>query len=173
MAPPRRYVSRLGEALRIARDAIGIGQLDLARRIPTSARQVSRWENGLQPTPPDAARILAVFEQAPDEVYAMLARELGIELAEPEVAPGVAPAPIVADPAGGAAQRSTPVQLRASFDAIILSFSEDRDVLPRHLRAFAVELLRGAARLGVSTEDAATLLAAESPQAALPEDRQL
>jgi transcriptional regulator with XRE-family HTH domain len=161
MAPPRRHISRLGEALRIARESIGIGQADLARRVPTSARQVSRWENGLQPTPALAARILAVFEPAPPEVYAMLGRELGIPLEEPEAAPAVAP-----EPAAQAPQPPTPAQLRAAFDAIILSFSEERDVLPRHLRAFAVELLRGAARLGVGTDEAAGLVAVAEKSAA-------
>jgi hypothetical protein len=105
----------------------------------------------------------------------MLADALGVELEE-VVPPAAAPPPAVLAPPPPAAvvlppapsARPPVAQLRASFDAIILVAAEERDVLPRHLRAFAVELFRGAARLGVSLEEAAELVAVAERNPATP-----
>jgi len=161
MAPPRGRTSDLGEALRAARAALHFDQLDLARRIPVSSRLVSRWENGQRPTPDQAQRIFEVLSPAPGPVLLQLMDSLGIEI--PEVEPPPAPSPPVAaapQPLPVASAPPAPVAtLRASFDAIIFAAAEERDVLPRHLRAFAVELLQGADRLGVSAKEAALLVA--------------
>jgi transcriptional regulator with XRE-family HTH domain len=166
MPPPRRHISDLGEALRAARQVLHLDQVGLAQRVPTSSRQVSRWENGLRPDPVHAARILDVFASIPAPLYAALADALGVELPDAEEAPPpppppqapqpvLAPAPIVPPPPA----RPSTAELRASFDAIIFAVAEQRDVLPRHLRAFAVELFQGADRLGVSAKEAALLVA--------------
>jgi len=42
---------------------------------------------------------------------------------------------------------------------VIYGVAEERDVLPRHLRAFAAELLLAVARAGLSPKDAAALVA--------------
>ncbi len=87
-----------------------------------------------------------MFADAPDNVRLPLRRALRVPLPEP---PASAP-PSVAD-------------RRAFFDAVLLAFAEERDVLPRHLRAFAVQLFRGGARLGVSMDEAARLVSDPAP----------
>jgi len=152
MAPERKRTTRLGAALRAARDALSLNQKAFGAMLSVSARTLSRWENGRQPTSDEAERILDRCEAVPDNVFLALADALGVE--SPVVA---AAAPVVATPV--APPRSPEVELRAALDAIVYAASEERDVLPRHLRAFGVELLQGAARLGLSVSEAARLVA--------------
>jgi transcriptional regulator with XRE-family HTH domain len=161
MAPPRKRITNLGDALRAAREAVHFGQVDLARRVSVSSRLVSRWENGARPTPAQAERIFAALENAPGELLLALADALGIEIATEEATPAAAPLPAapLAPPAPPPAPRPSAAEHRASFDAIIYAAAERRDVLPRHLRAFGVELLQGADRLGLSAKEAALLVA--------------
>jgi transcriptional regulator with XRE-family HTH domain len=150
MAPPRSRISNLGECLRAAREALHFDQSDLARRVFVSSRVVSRWENGGRPSPDQAVRIYKVLGSAPGPVLVRLIDALGLEVPSPApVAPAVPPPP----------QPPTAADLRASLDAIILAAAEHRDVLPRHLRAFAVELLKGVDRLGIGAKEAALLVA--------------
>ncbi len=147
MAPERKRITPLGSALRAARDALSLNQKTFGAMLLVSARTLSRWENGRQPTSAEAERILDRCDNVPDGVFESLADALGIELpAEPVP---VLPAP----------PRVPEVDLRAALDAIVYGASEERDVLPRHLRAFGVELLQGAARLGLSVSEAAQLIA--------------
>jgi hypothetical protein len=151
-------------------------------------RQVSRWENGQRPNPEEAERVFHVLSVAPAPVVAALAQALGFEVPEveeplaevaqvvalpvgpPPPAPAPeppAPLPVPAAPEEPMAPedaRPTPAELRASFDAVLLAAAEERDVLPRHLRAFAVRMFEAAARLGVSAEEAAALVAPASSE---------
>jgi transcriptional regulator with XRE-family HTH domain len=162
MAPRARRITRLGDALRAARGAVGLDQHGLGARVFVSARQISRWENGTPPAPEQAQRILDVLSIAPPHHVANLADALGIELPEVEEAPKQQPPPRPPPPPV-AAPRS-PSELRAAFDAIVYAAAEEHDLLPRRLRAFAVDLLRGVDRLGVSPKEAAVLVAlAERP----------
>ncbi|MGO8993386.1 MAG: helix-turn-helix domain-containing protein [Polyangiaceae bacterium] len=151
MAPPRKRITKVGEALRAAREAVHLDQAGLGARVLVSARQVSRWENGDPPTPAAARRILDVLTPTPAPLREALAGAFGIELPAREPPPP----PVVAPPA------PRPVaDLRASFDAIIYAAAEEHDLLPRRLRTFAVDLLRGVDRLGLSAKEAAVLVAA-------------
>ena len=166
MAPPRRVDSDLGDALRTARQALKLDQVGLARKIPVSARQVSRWENGGRPTERQTQRLAIVFSGVPANILRDLYDALGLDLPEAEdtaAPPPPVPSPPAAPPAPVAARPSA-ADLRASFDAIIYAAAESRDLLPRHLRAFAVELFQGAARLGVEPKEAALLVAAAAAE---------
>ncbi len=137
--PPRRgLVTDLGQCLRAARKALRIDQHELATRSFVSTRQISRWENGVHPPASNIPRLVEALSSAPAPIVQQLARALGIS---PSASPGGSMA------------------LRASFDSIILSAAERRDVLPRHLREFAVEIFVSADRLGLSARDAALLVA--------------
>jgi transcriptional regulator with XRE-family HTH domain len=109
-----------------------VRQHELAERFHVSQRQISRWENGeLWPSRDTAARMLEVFASVPPEVYARVAEGLGLRKGRQGMEP------------------------RAAFDALVLEFAEARDLLPRHLREFAVELLLAADRMGLSPAQAA------------------
>jgi transcriptional regulator with XRE-family HTH domain len=175
VAPPRRRITQLGECLRAAREALRLDQAGLAQRVFVSVRQVSRWENGQRPNAKESQRIFDLLSLAPGIDVPTLADVLGIELPEDEepiapVAPQVeaqpAPPPPVPAPVAPQLPPSPPAEtrppstaLRASLDAIILAAAEHRDLLPRHLRAFAVEMFQGADRLGLSAREAAALVA--------------
>jgi transcriptional regulator with XRE-family HTH domain len=139
--PRRRTTTRLGESLRAARKALHLRQAEFAALTFTSSRQVSRWENGQHPTVNEVPNIVAAVSSAPPAIAQAVAEGLGINVTQNAHAP--------------------PSPLRAGFDAIILGAAERRDVLPRHLREFAVEMFEGADRLGLSARDAARLVAAE------------
>jgi transcriptional regulator with XRE-family HTH domain len=187
MAPRRKRITKLGQHLRATREALSVDQKTFAAMNCVSERTLQRWENGYPPTAEQADRLLAACDQAPAELYNSLAVVLGIELLPPEepLPPPVVVAPAAATPPPEepavvpatvhAAQLATPTvaplappvpprpsmaDLRAALDAIVYAAAEERDVLPRHLRAFAVELLLGAERLGLTTSEAAHLVAA-------------
>ncbi len=137
MAPPRRFESELGRALRAARLALSASNwADLrATRVPVSTRQVSRWENGFPPNEADALRLSTVLAAVPAPIRATLLDALGLEvLAAPSVAL-VPPPPAGVAPPPPPSPRPTAAQLRAQLDAVIYATAESRDVLPRHLRA--------------------------------------
>jgi transcriptional regulator with XRE-family HTH domain len=167
MSPPRRAITTLGELLRAARSALRLDQVELSKRVLVSSRQISRWENGLHPKPDEAVRLFRVLSSAPATIVAALAEALGIERAAARAArqaasPASSPHARAPSPPRAAAARSsrtTVAELRASLDAIIYAAAEARDLLPRHLRAFAVELLKGVDRLGMSAKEAALLVA--------------
>jgi transcriptional regulator with XRE-family HTH domain len=167
MAPRPKRISRLGEALRAAREALAFDQPDLAGRVFTSTRQLSRWENGTMPPPRKAQLLLDVLSAAPAAHVAALADALGIELPEVTAEPPPATAPLPPPPAAPVPRPAS--ELRAAFDAIVYAAAEEHDLLPRRLRAFAVDLLRGVDRLGVSAKDAAVLVAmAERGDGSIP-----
>jgi transcriptional regulator with XRE-family HTH domain len=143
----------MGQHLRAARSALGFGQKDLGSFVFVSDRTVSRWENGKMPTERQVERILQFLAANSPAHHDALATALGYELEDPQPPP----APAVAAPT--AATKPTVLELRASLDAIVYAASEERDMLPRHLRAFGVELLQGIARLGLSAKEAAELVA--------------
>jgi transcriptional regulator with XRE-family HTH domain len=158
MAPRRKRNTVVGQCLRAAREALHLGQRDLAAHVFVSARTVSRWENGEAPNEEQGARILALLRGRAPAQHDALGAALGYEMVEPApVAP--APLPPAAPAVAPAPPERTELELRASLDAIVYAASEERDVLPRHLRAFGVELLQGVARLGLSAKDAAELVA--------------
>jgi transcriptional regulator with XRE-family HTH domain len=142
----RQYTTPLGELLRAARTALSLRQLDLAARVYTSARNVGRWETGeAWPREEDRRRIVDALSAAPRPVVEGLAEQLG-------VAPPAAATPDTPP--------RTDAELRAIFDAVVYGAAEERDVLPRHLRAFGVELLLAVAESGLSAKEAAALVAA-------------
>jgi transcriptional regulator with XRE-family HTH domain len=162
MAPPRKVITSLGQCLRAAREAVGLDQVGLGKRVFISARQVSRWENGRgRPDARSAALLLDVLSAAPAPVLEALAEVLGVELPEEDdsVTQVVLPAPLPQAPPPP--PRPTATDLRAALDAVIFGAAESRDVLPRHLRAFAVELLERVDRLGMSAKEAALVVAAQ------------
>jgi hypothetical protein len=118
---------------------------------------VSRWENGEAPTEEQGARILALLRGRAPAQHVALGAALGYEMVDPAPV-AAAPAATVVVPPPSPPER-TVVELRASLDAIVYAASEERDMLPRHLRAFGVELLQGVARLGLSAKEAAELVA--------------
>jgi transcriptional regulator with XRE-family HTH domain len=141
---------RLGELLRLARHAIGSDQEAFAQRVGVSSRTVSRWETASQAlTAEQRPTVVSAVAAAPREIVDELAALLGVASPYARAAP-VAPA-----------TRALPTvaELRALFDAVVFAASEERDVLPRHLRAFGVELLLAVDRAGVSARDAAALVA--------------
>jgi hypothetical protein len=75
--------------------------------------------------------MLEVFASVPPEIYARVAEGLG------------------------ARKKRQGMEPRAAFDALVLEFAETRDLLPRHLREFAKELLLAADRMGLSPAQAA------------------
>jgi transcriptional regulator with XRE-family HTH domain len=137
------------DRIRQARALAGVDQSILAKHMYVSRRTVSRWENGHSPTPKQAARLVALFDGliSPD-VHRALAQELGIARA----ADAVPDAPAVTEDA------------RPALDAVLLAAAESRDVLPRHLRAFAIEMFDAADRLGLSARQASHLLAQGAPK---------
>ena len=186
MAPRRKRITKLGEHLRAAREALSVDQKTFAAMNLVSERTLQRWENGSPPTEEQAARLLEACDAAPAELFNALAAILGIELLEedpvpppvvvptvpppppragpplvPETAPAAhAAAPAVVEAPAPPPPRPSRADLRAALDAIVYAAAEERDVLPRHLRAFGVELLLGAERLGLTTSEAAHLVAA-------------
>jgi transcriptional regulator with XRE-family HTH domain len=156
MAPPRKRNTPFGQLLRALREALKMDQRAFATLIPVSDRTVSRWENGRRPSPDQIERLLSLAERPAPAVHDAMATLFGYELesAEPAVAPQ--PAPPVAPPPP---PRPTLVEQRAALDAVVYAASEERDLLPRHLRAFGVELLQAVDRLGVTVKEAAELLA--------------
>ena len=187
MPPRRKRITKLGEHLRAARQALAVDQKTFAAMNLVSERTLSRWENGvLSPTPDQRGRLLEACEQVPPELYRAVARVLGIELVEEEPVPpplvaeplpepppppplpvepppaavieSAALAPVEAIPP--APPRPTVAELRAALDAVVYAAAEERDVFPRHLRAFGVELLEAVERLGLSGSEAARLVAA-------------
>jgi transcriptional regulator with XRE-family HTH domain len=64
-------------------------------------------------------------------------------------------------PASTTPPRPDPAALRAEIDAIVYGTAEERDVYPRHLRAFAVELAIRADQLGITMRELAELVAAK------------
>jgi transcriptional regulator with XRE-family HTH domain len=164
MAPRSKRVTPLGQALRNARLTLGLTQVELGRRVYVSSRTVCRWENGVAPSEAEATRILQICDGVPDEIHDDLAVALGFQLVEP--APPPPPPPTIVVVPAPSEQLALPappsvplVDARAALDAVLLANAERRDVLPRHLRAFAVELLVAADRLGLSAKDAADLVA--------------
>jgi transcriptional regulator with XRE-family HTH domain len=153
MAPPRKRTTRVGELLRAGREALSLTQDALASRVFVSTRQVSRWENGASPSEDERIRLFNALATGPDAVVAALADALDIDIEIKGEA--VQPPP---SPARSPTAR-TSAELRASLDAIILAVAEERNLLPRHLRAFAVAILQGVDRLGLSAREAAVLVA--------------
>jgi transcriptional regulator with XRE-family HTH domain len=152
MAPPRKRTTRVGELLRAGRQALSLTQDELASRVFVSTRQLSRWENGQSPSEDECIRLFNALATGPDAVVDALADALDIDVeikSEEAVqrSPGQPPA------------ARTSAERRASLDAIILTVAEERDLLPRHLREFAVALLQGVDRLGLSAREAALLVA--------------
>ncbi len=155
MAPPRKRHTPLGQLLRSLRTALAVDQKGFASLLYVSDRVISRWENGLRPTAKQGRRILQHAERAAPHLHDALAEALGFKLVEehePE-----APAPAVVVP--HAPQPSSEAALRAALDAVLLAACEERDLLPRHARAFAVALLRAVDRLGVAPKRAADIVA--------------
>jgi transcriptional regulator with XRE-family HTH domain len=169
MASGKR-ITPLGEVLRAARRAFYWNQEALGKRVYVSSRTVSRWENGVADIDEGAAaRLFDAFRNAPKPIVEALAYHLGMELEEEEVEP--APAPPPAQPAAPVGPRAVAEmaraparpaadEARATLDAIVYAVAEERDLVPRHLRAFAVELLRGVDKLGLDAKEAAVLVAA-------------
>ena len=95
-----------------------------------------------------------VLAAAPSTVVDELAALLGMPSpnARPAVVAALAPPPV-------APPRPTGVELRAALDAVVLAAAEEHDVLPRHLRAFGVELLLAVDRAGLGAKEAAALVA--------------
>ena len=168
MAPPRKRITPLGEALRAARVSLGLDQRGLAVLVDVSARQVSRWENGQAPNAATVHRILSVLSPAPPPLLQAVTRALGVHTdgdAEGDAPTIALPATSQTLPASSFAESPPRPDLRAAFDAIILANAEQRDILPRHLRAFALELLRGVDRHGVSAGEVAAAIAVDVPPA--------
>ncbi len=142
---------RLGELLRLARHAVGSDQATFGERVGVSSRTVSRWETASQALTADQRpRVVQALSAAPRDIVEELARLLGVASPYPSATAVVAP-PRTAP---------TATELRAVLDAVVFAASEERDVLPRHLRAFGVELLLAIDRAGVSAKEAAALVAA-------------
>jgi transcriptional regulator with XRE-family HTH domain len=142
---------RLGELLRLARHAIGSDQEAFGQRVGVSSRTVSRWETAAQAlTAEQRPIVVRAVAAAPRDIVDELAALLGV------------PSPYASAAPAAPATRALPTvaELRAVFDAVVFAASEERDVLPRHLRAFGVELLLAVDRAGVSARDAAALVAA-------------
>jgi transcriptional regulator with XRE-family HTH domain len=189
MPPRRKRITKLGQRLRAARNALGIDQKTFAAMVFVSDRTLSRWENGSLPTADQARRIFDACEDLPVEVRDVIAEALGLEMdVEDEALPlpaqalVVTDAPIVApsepsaltetqaavveevsapahvDALPAAPPRPPVADLRGALDAIVYAAAEERDLLPRHVRAFGVELLQGAERLGLTLAEAAHLL---------------
>jgi transcriptional regulator with XRE-family HTH domain len=180
MAPRRKRITRLGQHLRAVRQALSLDQRTLAAMVQVSARTLSRWENGVAPTPAQAMNLLDAADNVPAELYNSLAEVLGIELEPPDapavealpLAPAVAaPAPalaplepppalaVAAEPPRVEPPRPTDAELRATLDAVVYAAAEARDIPPRHLRTFAVEILQASDRLGLGAKEAAHLVA--------------
>jgi transcriptional regulator with XRE-family HTH domain len=151
MAPPRKRMTPLGDLLRQGREALSLTQDELARRVFVSRRQISRWENGVYPTDDAHLKLFNALSAGPEALVDALGDALDLVLVEPAVAPAPPSPPPPPAPASA--------ELRASLDAIILSVAEERDLLPRHLREFAVAILEGVDRLGLSAREAALLVA--------------
>ncbi len=155
----RQSTTRLGEVMRLARQAIACDQRAFAHRVHVSSRTVSRWETGSQaPTLAQKAAIVGALAAAPPSVVDELARLLGVPSPHAAVEPAAPPAAT----AVAAPPRPTDAEVRAALDAVVLAAAEERDVLPRHLRAFGVELLLAVDRAGVGARHAAALVAARN-----------
>jgi transcriptional regulator with XRE-family HTH domain len=136
--------------LRSARDALSLSQRQLGRLVHVSGRVIARWENGEKlPATTQALALYDALEASPVHLRVELATRLGIELIpEDDPAPEAPPPP-----------PPPPPHPRARRDGILFASAEARDVLPRHLRGFAVELLEGVERLGLTAMQAAVILA--------------
>jgi hypothetical protein len=109
------------------------------------------------PTEEQGAQLMAFLRPRAPVHHDRLGAALGYEMVQPEP---VAPAPLPpAAPAVAPPPVRTELELRASLDAVVYAASEERDLLPRHLRAFGVELLQSVDRLGLSAKEAAELVA--------------
>ncbi|HEY2510888.1 MAG TPA: helix-turn-helix transcriptional regulator [Polyangiaceae bacterium] len=164
MAPRRKRITPLGEHLRRAREALGYDQAELAARTYVSARTVSRWENGQRPDEQQTQQIASALRGTPGAHYRAVLEALGLppeEDEEEEQAEVIASANGV-PPAAPQPAAPTAADYRAALDALLLAESETRDVLPRHLRGFAVALLHAVARLGLGAGAAAELIGRKS-----------
>lgn len=131
----------VGEAMRRARQSVGLDQPAFAKRIHVSTRTVSRWETGRQwPTQELGEFVLAALEGAPPNLLDDLASAFGL-LDESPLVP--------AEPANEVPVPRVDVKLlRAALDPLLYAGAEALDVGARGLRQLFVEIVREAARLG-------------------------
>ena len=61
MAGEQDYRRRIGERIRRARETAGLSQTELAQRLGVADKQISRWENGVQPRPGTLERVAAAL----------------------------------------------------------------------------------------------------------------
>ena len=178
----RTRVTRLGELLRAARGALVLNQAGLAKPLYVSKRTLARWENGeATPTTAQGARLahLLAAAGAPENLVLAIAEELGVpapaveEEEETVVNPPAAAGPTLAEPRPS----PSPAQWDAEHQAMLDAVADERDVLPRHLRAFGAQLLLAVDRAGLSPRDAAALIVSRGekkagldPAASTPRD---
>ena len=136
------------------RAALHLSQPGLAQLVDASARQVSRWENGVRPGAASALRLYVAAAAAPESLRGDLAAALGVEREEADagVLQTVA-APLPEAPSGAPA--AVPASVREEgVDPLLLALAEAHDVLPRVLRTFGLALLNRVVELGVSPAEA-------------------
>ena len=148
MPPRRTRDTDLGALFRNARRDLHLKQSELAELCGVSTRNISRWENGIQPKGDPARRVLQAFARLPAPQLEALATALDVSAEDRDTLASTPPSP------GKNAD-----DLRATLDAALLQFSEAHKVLPGDLRAFGKLLLDTTDRLGLSAREAATLLA--------------
>jgi DNA-binding XRE family transcriptional regulator len=73
-------IRNCGPALRRLREAAGLNQPELARRIDSSQNRISIWETGVEPIP---RRWIAAIEEACNGVLDMRAHYFGGKAAQP------------------------------------------------------------------------------------------
>jgi hypothetical protein len=142
VAPTGRR-SRIAELIRAGRITLGLDQAAFGQLAFVSTRTVCRWEiDEGPPTPHQAGNILRALSGASPSIVSELAQIFGL-----------APAPLSPDVA------------RVALDAVVHAAAEERDLLPRHLRAFGEALLTEVSRLGIDPRAAAALVAPRTPKA--------
>ena len=154
MAPPNKRITPVGVHLRNLRKAMNVDQKTFGALVFFSDRTVSRWENGVHPPKASALKILELAAQHAPDLHDAMAPSLGFELESDASVVTSAPVLVVPQP-----QRASAAEMRAALDAVVYSAAEERDLLPRHLRAFGVELLQAVERLGLSAREGAELVA--------------
>lgn len=158
-------MNALGPLLQLAREQLGLKQLEMAKILRTDARTLRRWEAGEAFPTPSWREIVAIgFGHAEGETWRAIVRELGLSLDVmlARVPPQRAKLPA---PAQAVEPRVDP---RAVLDDAVRTVAEDLDVSARRLRAGVAAILGDLERLGLSAKAGREMILERSAKRVTP-----
>jgi transcriptional regulator with XRE-family HTH domain len=134
--------SALADALREARQSIGLTQEELGRHIGVKGRAVYRWErDDAQPNRANQRRVVEVIASLHEAAAAKLSAVIADQVKHAPVA--TAPPPRTATP---------PAALRALVEHSVFSVADELDLPPRRVRAALAGWLRRVHAAGLALD---------------------